>query len=92
ADAAVEAGHDRAFPMPLRFFFYLPYEHAEDVALQQRCLDLVRPLKNRELYYWALVHADAIYRFGRFPHRNALLGRETTAAEKVYLESGGFGA
>ncbi|MEM8663126.1 MAG: DUF924 family protein [Pseudomonadota bacterium] len=92
ADAAVAAGFDRAFMMPLRFFFYLPYEHAEDNALQDRCLDLVRPLNDQEFYYWALVHADAIRRFGRFPHRNKMLGRETTPAEQAYLDSGGFGA
>ncbi|MEO1104317.1 MAG: DUF924 family protein [Pseudomonadota bacterium] len=92
ADAAITAGYDRVFPMPLRFFFYLPYEHAEDMALQRRCLDLVRPLKNQDLYYYALLHADAISRFGRFPHRNAMLGRETTPDEREYLDTGGFGS
>jgi uncharacterized protein (DUF924 family) len=90
ADRAVAAGHDRAYPMPLRNFFYLPYQHAEDMAAQERGLDLYRAAGDREAYYWALLHADAIRRFGRFPHRNALLGRETTEAEKAYLETGGF--
>jgi len=92
ADRAVEAGHDRAYPMPIRNFFYLPYQHAEDMAAQDRGLDLYRRAGDQEAYYWALVHADAIRRFGRFPHRNALLGRETTEAEGAYLASGGFGA
>lgn len=91
ADAAVRAGHDRTQPIATRLFYYLPFEHAEDVLLQERCLDLVRPLGNQDHYYWALVHADAIRRFGRFPHRNAMLGRETTEAERAYLETGGFG-
>ena len=86
------AGHDRAYPMPLKNFVYLPYQHAEDMAAQERGLDLYRAARNQEAYYWALVHADAIRRFGRFPHRNALLGRDTTPQERAYLESGGFGA
>jgi len=92
ADRAVEAGHDRAYPMPLKNFFYLPYQHAEALAAQERGLDLYRAAGDKECYYWALVHADAVRRFGRFPHRNALLGRETTAQERAYLETGGFAA
>ncbi|WMS44250.1 DUF924 family protein [Acuticoccus sp. MNP-M23] len=92
AEAAVAAGHDKTQRLPVRLFYYLPFEHAEDEALQEKALDLIRPLKNQDAYYWALVHADAVRRFGRFPHRNAVLGRETTAAERAYLESGGFGA
>lgn len=92
AEAAIAAGHDAAYPMPARMFYYMPFEHAEDLAAQERCLDLLRPLGNQDAYYWALVHADAIRRFGRFPHRNAMLGRETTPAEQAYLDSGGFGA
>jgi uncharacterized protein (DUF924 family) len=92
ADRAVAAGHDKAYPMPIKNLFYLPYQHAEVMAAQDKGLDLYRAAGDREAYYWALVHADAIRRFGRFPHRNALLGRETTAAERAYLETGGFGA
>jgi len=92
AEGAVAAGHDRAYPMPLKNFFYLPYQHAEDLGAQERGLDLYRAAGDQEAYYWALVHADAIRRFGRFPHRNPLLGRETTEAERAYLESGGFEA
>ena len=85
------AGHDRAFPWPARSFFYLPFEHAEDMGAQEEGLDLYRQ-GPQDSYYWALVHADAIRRFGRFPHRNLVLGRETTAEEAAYLASGGFGA
>ncbi|MEM0908348.1 MAG: DUF924 family protein [Pseudomonadota bacterium] len=91
AYAAIDAGHDVTQTLPCRNFYYLPLEHAEDLAAQERCLDLLRPLGDKEFYYWALVHADAIRRFGRFPHRNAMLGRETTEAEAAYLASGGFG-
>ncbi|MEM7694628.1 MAG: DUF924 family protein [Pseudomonadota bacterium] len=92
AELAVAAGHDKTQLMPPRLFYYLPFEHAEDLALQRKMLDLVRPLGNQEAYYWALVHADAIERFGRFPHRNRFLGRQTTPEEQAYLETGGFGA
>lgn len=90
AQAAIEAGHDRAFPWPARNFIYLPFQHAEDMAAQERGLGLYRGSGQQEFYYYALVHADAIRRFGRFPHRNAILGRVTTAAEQDYLDTGGF--
>ncbi|MEM6846942.1 MAG: DUF924 family protein [Pseudomonadota bacterium] len=92
ANAAVAAGHDQAFPMPYKNFVYLPYQHAEDFSAQERGLDLYRQAGDQDAYYWALLHADVIRRFGRFPHRNALLGRETTAEEAHYLATGGFGA
>ncbi|GAB5374033.1 MAG: DUF924 family protein [Acuticoccus sp.] len=92
AEAAVVAGFDRTQPIATRLFFYLPFEHAEDLAAQERGLDLLRPLGHQDHYYWALVHADAIRRFGRFPHRNAVLGRQSTEAERAYLATGGFGA
>lgn len=91
AERAIAKGYDRAYPMPARMFFYMPFEHAEDMAAQERGLDLMRPLGDQDTYYWALIHADAIRRFGRFPHRNAMLGRETSEAEAAYLASGGFG-
>lgn len=91
AEAAIAAGFDRSQPMPSRMFFYMPFEHSEDLAVQERSLDLMRPLGDQDTYYWALVHYDAIRRFGRFPHRNGMLGRETTAAEQAYLDTGGFG-
>lgn len=92
ARVAIERGHDKTQMMPTRNFFYLPFMHSEDLADQQLCCDLLRPMNSREHYYFALVHMDAIARFGRFPHRNKMLGRETTEAEKAYMKSGGFGA
>ncbi|WP_108660826.1 DUF924 family protein [Acuticoccus kandeliae] len=91
ADAAVAAGHDVSQVMPIRNFYYLPYQHSEDMAAQTRGLDLYRVAGDQDSYYWMLVHADAIRRFGRFPHRNKILGRESTAEELAYLASGGFG-
>lgn len=89
ADRAVAAGHDLATGEGLRAFFYLPYEHAEDMALQDRCVTLNQPLGGEWLRF-AEIHRDIIRRFGRFPHRNELLGRETTPEELIFLNSGGF--
>jgi uncharacterized protein (DUF924 family) len=89
AEAAIAAGHDHALPPDLRLFLYLPMEHAEDLALQERAVALIAPL-GEEVARYAEIHRDVIARFGRFPHRNAVLGRETTAAEQAFLDAGGF--
>jgi len=92
AELAMEKGFDRAFPKDVRMFFYLPFEHAEDMALQEKCVDLARRLGHQEFYLYALIHMDAIRRFGRFPHRNKVLGRTSTPEEEAYLADGGFSA
>lgn len=89
---AVDRGYDRAFPKAARVFFYLPFEHAEDMQAQERSVDLCRRLGDQTFYHYALLHMDVIRRFGRFPHRNDVLGRKTTEAEAAYLEDGGFSA
>lgn len=90
ATAAVDRGFDRAFPTMARKFFYLPFMHSEDIADQERGLDLYRALGDQEGYYYMLIHFDVIRRFGRFPHRNGVLGRQTTPEEAAYMASGGF--
>lgn len=90
ADRALARGFDQQVPDDMRLFFYLPFEHSETMADQDRCCALVKALGNADLLHWAELHADVIRRFGRFPHRNALLGRTTTPAEKAYLDSDGF--
>lgn len=92
ADHAVAQAFPSAWPMPARSFFLLPFMHSEDLSIQELSLDLYRATGNRDAYYYALVHHDVIRRFGRFPHRNASLGRQTTAAEQAFLDSGGFSA
>ncbi|MEZ5839194.1 MAG: DUF924 family protein [Hyphomicrobiales bacterium] len=92
AEAALARGFDRAFPKPARNFFYMPFMHAEDIELQERSVDLFRALGDKDGEYFALVHLDVIRRFGRFPHRNAALGRTTSAAEEAFLAGGGFSA
>jgi uncharacterized protein (DUF924 family) len=89
-DRAIARGFDQKVPQDERLFFYLPFEHSEAMADQERCCALVKALGNADLLHWAELHADIIRRFGRFPHRNAVLGRTTTPAEKAYLENDGF--
>ena len=89
AEAAIAAGHDQAFDLALRCFFYLPFEHSESLQDQDRCVELSKAL-DADTLQWAEMHRDIICRFGRFPHRNAALGRETTAAEAAFLAEGGF--
>ncbi|MDR9878415.1 DUF924 family protein [Pseudomonas allii] len=85
----VDAGLDRQVEPALRAFCYLPFEHSEDPADQQRSLDLNRQL-DANTYHWAKEHARIIEQFGRFPHRNEVLARATTDAERRFLEAGGF--
>ncbi len=83
ADRALARGFDSQVPPAERLFFYLPFEHSEAMADQERCCALFRAMGNADLLRWAELHADIIRRFGRFPHRNAALGRTTTPAEKA---------
>lgn len=89
AEQAVARGHHQAFETDLRNFLLLPYEHSERLEDQDRYLDLIGD--DADLIKWGHIHRDIIVRFGRFPHRNACLGRETTAEERVFLDGGGFG-
>ena len=90
ADRAIAKGFDAKVPTELRNFFYLPFEHSETLADQERCVALNRANGSADDLKWAELHADIIRRFGRFPHRNAVLGRASTADELAFLDSGGF--
>ena len=90
ASRAIARGFDQRVPAAERMFFYLPFEHSEKLADQERCVALNRATGDAEATKWAEHHADIIRRFGRFPHRNAVLGRATTAEEQAFLDSGGF--
>lgn len=90
ADAALARGDDSQIEPALRMFFYLPFEHDETIASQDRSVALFTALGDAETLKYAEVHRDVIARFGRFPHRNAVLGRETTAEEQAFLDEGGF--
>jgi uncharacterized protein (DUF924 family) len=76
--------------MPARAFFYLPFEHSEDLADQEQSVALMRKTGDADMLKWAELHADIIRRFGRFPHRNAVLERATTRDEQAFLDAGGF--
>ena len=86
ARRAVDSGYDRALPEVARTFFYLPFEHSENLADQERSLQLFAGHPNE---VWAVRHWEIVKRFGRFPHRNAALGRESTAAEIEFLQQPG---
>ena len=94
AAAAVARGHDRAFDNDLRSFFYLPYAHSEAMADQDRgvalCQAQADAANDPDLVKWALIHRFIVGRFGRFPHRNRALGRQTTPEEQAVLDQGGF--
>ncbi len=92
ARKAVGHGHDQWHAPPLRSFFYLPFEHAEDAADQDLAVSLCEALEREtgQQDNWARKHRDIIVRFGRFPHRNACLGRQSTPEELAFLSEGGF--
>jgi uncharacterized protein (DUF924 family) len=89
ARAAIDAGLDRQVDAALRPFFYLPLMHSESLEDQERSVELNAALDANTQRY-AVLHRDIIERFGRFPHRNKALGRETTAEERKFLDEGGF--
>ncbi len=89
AARALAAGHDQAFEPLLRGFFYLPWEHSEVAADQARSVGLFRALGDAKYLDYAIEHEKVISRFGRFPHRNRALGRDTTPEEQAWLDAGG---
>lgn len=89
ANRALKRGYDQDVPDNMRGFLFLPFMHSEDMTDQLRCIELYRAAGDKNLNY-AERHADIIRRFGRFPHRNAVLGRDTTPEEQAYLDEGGF--
>ena len=95
ARRAVDAGWDLGAPEPERQFFYLPFEHSEALGDQDRAVDLIArrlPEGGAETLLHARAHREIIRRFGRFPFRNAALGRVSSAEEEAFLAEGGYGA
>lgn len=90
ARTAIERGFDRQVEPDLRNFFYLPFEHSEDLADQDYSIALCTEAGDADNLKWAALHRDIIVRYGRFPHRNAALGRATTEDEQAFLDDGGF--
>lgn len=90
ATRAMTRRDDLKFKNPWKRFFYLPFMHSERLADQKRCLDLCRAAADEGASQASREHLDIIARFGRFPHRNAVLGRVTTPEEQAFLDAGGF--
>lgn len=92
ARAAVDRGDDARLEPSQRSFLYMPFMHSEVSADQERCVDLFRAHGAEEALKYAIEHRDIVARFGRFPHRNRVLGRETTPAEQEFLgDHNGYG-
>lgn len=91
AKLALEQGADVKVSYDRRHFFYLPFEHSEEIAEQDRSVALFRALGDKTYLDYALRHHAVIRDFGRFPHRNAVLGRQSTPAELDYLALPGSG-
>ena len=87
ARAAVDAGFDRQVDPKRRVFFYLPFEHSEDLPDQTRSVELFEALGDPGYLDYAIRHRDIIERFGRFPHRNAVLDRPSTPDEEEFLKT-----
>lgn len=90
AKMAVARGDHLRFPATLARWILMPFEHAEDLDAQMRCVALFSVRDPGDMTHWAKLHLDIIGRFGRFPHRNAILGRKSTAEELAFLAAGGF--
>jgi uncharacterized protein (DUF924 family) len=91
AGRAIDRGADARIDPLLLEFLYMPFMHSEHMADQLRCIELFRKSGNANNLKYAEDHADIVRRFGRFPHRNPVLGRATTPEEQAFLDEGGFG-
>jgi len=87
ARSAIDLGFDAAMTVEERQFLYLPFEHSEDAGDQRLAVGLIATLGDAEMSRYATAHHDIIERFGRFPHRNAILGRRSTPEEIAFLQS-----
>ena len=90
AGRAIDRGTDARIDPVLLEFLYMPFMHSEHLSDQLRCVELFRKAGNTENLKYAEDHADIVRRFGRFPHRNRIMERETTAEEQAFLDGGGF--
>lgn len=90
ARQALEQGYDKALSVEQASFFYLPFMHSERLEDQEKCVELFEAISDQVPNLpFAIAHRDVIQKFGRFPHRNKVLSRRTTAEEQAYLDDGG---
>lgn len=91
--AAIARGFDQALPLIQRWFVYLPLMHSEDLEMQNQSVAVFQQFEHdpatQSSYPYAIKHRDVIQQFGRFPHRNAILGRASTPAEVAFLQQPG---
>ena len=90
AARAIDRSADARIDPALLEFLYMPFMHSEHLPDQLRCIELFGATANTENRKYAEHHADIVRRFGRFPHRNRILGRATTPEEQAFLDAGGF--
>ncbi|HEY6641993.1 DUF924 family protein [Povalibacter sp.] len=91
AEQAIAAGFDKALSAEQRLFLYMPFQHAEDRSIQAQSIALFESVGNVQSLGYAMRHKEVIDRFGRFPHRNTALGRDSTAEELEFMKHhGGF--
>lgn len=83
---ALSQGFDQSLTPYRALFLIMPLMHSENLADQERCVELIEPLDLKEAFDAAVRHREIVARFGRFPHRNAVLGRKTTAEEAAFLK------
>jgi uncharacterized protein (DUF924 family) len=95
AEEAVARGFDRELTPRERWFMYMPFEHAESIPAQHRSIELfaalAQEMQDDDALAWARKHAEVVFKFGRYPHRNAILGRTSTPEEEAYLRTPGAG-
>ncbi len=89
AKAMLAADHNKALPDDIRSFAYLPFAHSENLDDQDRAVELLSPVGESHAFH-ARSHRDLIVRFGRFPHRDEILGRQSTPEEIAFLAEGGY--
>ena len=87
ARLALARFYPAAYPVEMRTFFYMPFQHSEDLADQDFCCNLFAGMGNDDYVKYAVEHRDIVAQYGRFPHRNEVLGRASTAEELAYLKT-----
>lgn len=88
----IKKRQDIEFPQDVRSWIYMPFMHSENLGMQEQCIELFSAVGNEDNTRFAIIHRDIIKKYGRFPHRNAVLGRTSSAAELKFLADGGFSA
>lgn len=90
ASRAIDLGDDDECDTSVKRWYYMAFMHSEALADQERCVELCRQPGLEDTLPFAITHRDIINQFDRFPHRNGMLGRDTTREEQTFLDAGGF--